>query len=77
MEHDSHLTILLDIQKQLGTLGADIAGQKETLKLLPDLNKRVGKLEDAENYRAGKMTVIGAVVGGVASFIVNFLLKRL
>lgn len=80
MEHkEEHLTILLDIQKQLGTLGAETARQSEVLKRIDTqvqkTNGRVTSLETDDNYRKGKLAVIGAIAGGIASVIIGLLIK--
>jgi len=55
MEHqDSHLNILLDIQKQLGKLGSETATQSEMLKALNDkvaiANGRTSKNENRISF---------------------------
>lgn len=76
---ESHLTILLDIQKQLGTLGAETARQSEVLKRIDTqvqrTNGRVSTLETEDNYRKGKLAIIGAIAGGVASIIIGLVIK--
>lgn len=76
---EEHLTILLDIQKQIGTLGAETARQSEVLKRIDTqvqkTNGRVTSLETDDNYRKGKLAVIGAIAGGIASVIIGLLVK--
>lgn len=76
---DKHFTILLDIQKQLGDLKAHTTGQNEILKRIDGqvqkTNGRVTALETNDNYRKGKLAVIGAIAGSIASVIIGLLIK--
>ena len=76
---DQHLTLMLDIQKQIGNLGIETARQSEILNRIDSqvqrTNGRVTSLEADKNIRQGKMAVIGAIVGAVASILVGFIIN--
>lgn len=87
MEHkDPHLSILLDIQKQLGQLGRETGEQTEKLKSIEaqtmKTNGRVTKLEQLneviareKEYARGKMAVIGVIAGGIGAIIMSVITK--
>lgn len=80
-EQDIHLNILLDIQKQIGDLKSETTGQSEVLKRIDaqvqKTNGRVTILENGDNYRKGKMAVIGAIAGSIASIIIAVIIKSI
>lgn len=87
-QQDPHLNILLDIQKQLGVLGAETARQSETLNSIDKqakiTNGRVGQLEKVtgnhqsilDNWR-GKLAVIVIMAGFVGNLIITWIKKEL
>lgn len=86
--HDPHLNILLDIQKQLGVLGAETARQSEMLisidKQAKLTNGRVTNLEkdnqSHKEFRAnlkGKVAVISVVLGFAVNLIIDWAKKNI
>lgn len=79
--NEQHLQILLDIQKQLGVLGAETSRQSEMLiridSQVQKTNGRVTQLETTDNINKGKLAVIGAIAGALVSFIISLAVKKL
>ena len=79
--NEQHLQILLDIQKQLGVLGAETSRQSEMLiridTQVQKTNGRVTQLETPDNINKGKLAVIGAIAGALVSFIISLAVKKL
>lgn len=87
---DPHLTILLDIQKQLGVLGSETSRQSEMLKSIDaqvqKTNGRVTKLETREQERVkveseekGEKKIKGILwgsVGGILTAVIISVINR-
>jgi len=88
MEHDQHLNILLDIQKQLGDVKSETGRQSEVLRSLDArvaiqnsktfaLEKKVSEQERLlENWK-GKLAIIVAISVFIVGAIRNIILDKL
>jgi len=88
MEHsDKHLSILLDIQKQLGDVKSETRGQSEMLRALNEKvaiqNGRVTKLEGVSNEQSvlisnwkGRLVVLASIISVGIGLLSSWIRKQ-